>query len=117
MIEVSRSIGDFQTKGELGPGIVIADPEVYTWKLGPQELLAVAVSDGVSSVMDDQEVCNMVCTLLNDKRHLNDPAYAARELSSFAAFAKQSSDNCTAVIVVLKHAPPPVPARRRMFGR
>lgn len=44
-LEVSRSMGDFLTKTEVGHGVIIADPEVYTWKLGPQELLAIAVSD------------------------------------------------------------------------
>ena len=49
LLEVSRSMGDFLTKAEVGHGVIIADPEVFTWKLGPQELLVVAVSD-VSSV-------------------------------------------------------------------
>jgi len=77
----------------------------------------VAVSDGVSGTMDDTEICNMVTTLLNDKKHLNDPEFAARELTRFAAFAKHSNDNCSAVVIVLKNNPPPAPARRRLFHR
>lgn len=115
LLEVSRSIGDFQTKSELGSGVIISEPEVYTWKLGAQDLLAVAISDGISSVMDDMAICNMVCTHLNDRKRMNDPAHAARELASFAALS--STDNCSAVVVVLKDAPPPAPARRRLFGR
>lgn len=45
LLEVSRSMGDFHTKGHLGSNVIIAEPEVYTWALGPQSLLAVAVTD------------------------------------------------------------------------
>lgn len=51
MLEVSRSMGDFLTKDELGSTVIISEPEVYTWKLGPQELMVVAVSD-VSSTYE-----------------------------------------------------------------
>jgi len=113
MLEVSRSMGDFLTKEELGNNVIIAEPEVYSWKLSPPDLMVVAVSDvskrhsvvgpnclkclltcwtclsygppplicpqGVSGTMDDTEICNMVTTLLNDKKHLNDPEFAARK--------------------------------------
>mmetsp|Transcript_38324 Transcript_38324/g.113621 ORF Transcript_38324/g.113621 Transcript_38324/m.113621 type:complete len:227 (-) Transcript_38324:61-741(-) len=116
MLEVSRSIGDFQSKAELGAGVIISDPELYTWHLGVDDTLLVAVTDGISSRMDDTEICNMVCSLLNDRRNSNNTSYAARELASFAAFAKESNDNCSAVVVALKERPPPEPARRRLFG-
>ena len=29
--------------------------------------------------MNDQDICNQVTTLLNEKKFLNDPAYAASE--------------------------------------
>mmetsp|Transcript_35519 Transcript_35519/g.78798 ORF Transcript_35519/g.78798 Transcript_35519/m.78798 type:complete len:563 (+) Transcript_35519:198-1886(+) len=114
-IEVSRSLGDFRTKTELGEGVIIPDPELYTWSVGPDTLFAVALSDGISSKMDDCSICNMVCTLLNDKKRLNDPTYAASELAKYAV-ASGSSDNCSAVVVVLKAQPPPMPARRKLFG-
>ncbi|KAG1662645.1 hypothetical protein FOA52_009630 [Chlamydomonas sp. UWO 241] len=102
LLEVSRSIGDFASKAELGSGIVIATPDLYAWALGPDDALLVAVTDGISGVMDDTEIVNMVCQLLNDRRTPNDPAFAARELATFAAFAKQSTDNCSAVVLCLK---------------
>ncbi len=58
-----------------------------------------------------------VCKQLNEKKHWNDPNYAAKELAQFAAFVKGSSDNCSAVVVLLKNEPPPQPARRRLFAR
>lgn len=54
MLEVSRSMGDFLTKSELGKDVIISEPEVYSWKLGPQELMIVAVSD-VS--LDSLQIC------------------------------------------------------------
>ena len=45
LLEVSRSIGDFTTKAELGQGVILSEPDTYTWQLHPHHLLAVAVSD------------------------------------------------------------------------
>eukprot|EP00798_Chlamydomonas_sp_ICE-L_P015834 gene15836-21959_t len=115
VLEVSRSIGDFRTKSELGAGVIIPDPDVTSLKLTPESLFLVAFSDGISSRMDDCSVCNMVARYLNERRHLNDPEYAARELCNYAV-ASGSSDNCSAVVVVLRNQPPPAPARRRLFN-
>ncbi|KAG1663743.1 hypothetical protein FOA52_006112 [Chlamydomonas sp. UWO 241] len=117
LLEVSRSIGDFHTKQALGSGVIIAEPELYSWALSCEHLLVVAVTDGISGVMDDMEICNYVCKLLNEPKHCNDASYAARELASYAVASKLSSDNCSAVVVLLKGQPPPMPARRRLFGR
>ncbi len=43
---------------ELGEGVIISDPEVYTWALDPHSLMVVAVTDGISGALDDQEICN-----------------------------------------------------------
>mmetsp|Transcript_14555 Transcript_14555/g.31700 ORF Transcript_14555/g.31700 Transcript_14555/m.31700 type:complete len:473 (-) Transcript_14555:1386-2804(-) len=116
LLEVSRSLGDFKTKAELGEGLIISTPDTYSWKLNPEALFAVAVSDGISSHLDDSSICNMVCKFLNSANNLNDPAYAARELASYAV-SNGSADNCSAVVVVLRHTPPPLPPRpRRIFA-
>lgn len=117
-LEVSRSIGDFGSKAMLPSQVIISTPEMYRWKLGQDDLLVVAVSDGISAVLDDTEICNHVCRSLNDAKHLNDMGKAASDLASYAISVAGSEDNCTSVIVSL-HAnrPPPAPSRRRLFGR
>lgn len=121
LLAVSRSLGDFGAKAELGPGVILAEPEIHSWRLRPEDLLVIAVSDGISSVLNDQEICNFVCTRLNDQRmptgRVSDTTYAARELAAFAVASKHSEDNCTAVVLALNPAPPPMPARRRLFSK
>ena len=38
------------------------------------------------------------------------------ELAKYAFGVRNSEDNCSAIIVVLKNSPPPVPARRKMLS-
>mmetsp|Transcript_31257 Transcript_31257/g.69570 ORF Transcript_31257/g.69570 Transcript_31257/m.69570 type:complete len:150 (-) Transcript_31257:861-1310(-) len=109
--------GDFKTKAELGGGIIISQPDTYTFNLNETTLLVVAVSDGVTSVMGDDSICSQVCTFLNQAGHENDPTYAARELVKYAVGARESADNCSAAVVALRSSPPPLPPRpRRRFG-
>ena len=116
-LEVSRSMGDFGSKRSL-PGVVIAEAELYNWELDPKaDLLAVAISDGVSSVMDETEICHQICRSLNDPKHLNNLEKAAAELNAYA-IAQGSEDNVTTILISF-HSDllPPAPHRRRLFGR
>ena len=42
-------------------------------------LPCLSLAQGISGSMNDQDICNQVTTLLNEKKFLNDPAYAASE--------------------------------------
>ena len=115
-LEVSRSMGDFGSKRAL-PGGVIADPDIYEWDLSAEsDLLAIAISDGISSVMDDMEICHQICRSLNDPKHLNNLEKAAADLNAYA-IAHGSEDNVTSIVISF-HADilPPAPHRRRLFG-
>lgn len=116
-LEVSRSMGDFGSKRAL-PGVIIAEPDLYDWKLDPKsDLLAVVISDGVSSVMDETEICHQICRSLNDPKHLNNLEKAASDLNAYA-IAQGSEDNVTSILIsFISNQLPPAPHRRRLFGR
>jgi len=131
LLQVSRSIGDFKSKMQLssqvaGEEVILSEPELHTVTLGPGSLFAVAVSDGVTCALSDEDIVSQVCRYLNEPvapkgaapgavRHKNSPQYAAEELVRFAVDSKGSPDNASAVVVSFTVEPPPEQRRPRMF--
>ena len=87
----SRSFGDMTHK-RIG---ISAEPEVRRLELGPAEYsFLVLVSDGVSGVIGDQEIADIV-------KEAKTPELAAREVVSFATEVSIDADNATALVVRL----------------
>ncbi|KAG0125783.1 phosphatase 2C-like domain-containing protein [Tuber indicum] len=87
----TRSFGDVSQK-RLG---VSAEPEVYRRELEPSEYsFIVLMSDGISGVLTDQEVVDIV-------KECRTPDEGAKELVEFAEEVTTEADNTTAVVVRL----------------
>lgn len=90
-LAMTRSIGDFHLK----PYGVIATPEIHHIKLDHQtDTFIVLHTDGVSCVMSDKEITDLV-------RTCPDAEYAANELTS-CALQYGSEDNVTAIVIPLR---------------
>jgi protein phosphatase PTC6 len=87
----TRSVGDVGQK-RLG---VTAEPELTMRELGEGEYsFLVLVSDGVSAVIGDQEICDLV-------KECKTPDEASKELVAFVDEVGESGDNATALVVRL----------------
>lgn len=87
----TRAFGDIQSK-RIG---VSAEPQITTTQLKAAEYsFAVLMSDGVSGVLGDQEVVDVV-------KEARTPEAAARDLVSFATEVGETGDNATALVVRL----------------
>lgn len=120
VLQVSRSIGDFQAKEFLmsqhQSEVILSTPDTVTIFLCERVKFAVAVTDGITSVMDDQMIVDQVVQYLNSAAQPNDPTYAARQLVEYAINVKGSEDNCSAVVVCFCSKPPDMPVRRRRLN-
>ncbi|KAF1809562.1 protein phosphatase-like protein 2c [Eremomyces bilateralis CBS 781.70] len=87
----TRSFGDMKAK-RIG---VSAEPEIRRVELSPAEYsFLVLVSDGVSGVMSDEEIVDVV-------KEAKTPEQGAKDLVSFAVEVSASADNATALVVRL----------------
>ncbi|KAI0283384.1 phosphatase 2C-like domain-containing protein [Russula aff. rugulosa BPL654] len=87
-LENTRSLGDLKWK----PWGVTAEPEVKTKLIeSPHWAFMVLVSDGISSVVSDQEIVDLA-------RGATSPKHAATRILSFAE-EMGSSDNLTAIVL------------------
>jgi len=87
----TRSLGDVNQK-RLG---VSAEPELTVKEILPEEYsFLVLVSDGVSAVIGDQEICDVV-------KECRTPEEAGRELVEFVDEVGDVGDNATALVVRL----------------
>ena len=87
----TRSFGDVGSK-RIG---VSAEPQIVKADLGPAEYaFVVLMSDGISSVLSDQEIVDII-------KEAKTPAQAAKDLTDFAVEVAQSADNATALVVRL----------------
>ncbi|KAI9462442.1 protein serine/threonine phosphatase 2C [Lactarius psammicola] len=87
-LENTRSLGDLKWK----PWGVTAEPQVKTKLVeGPNWAFMVLVSDGISSVVSDQEIVDLA-------RGATGPKHAAKRILSFAE-EMGSSDNMTAIVL------------------
>lgn len=87
----TRSFGDISQK-RLG---VSAEPELTCREILPGEYsFLVLVSDGVSAVLGDQEICDVV-------KECRTPEEAGKELVEFADEVGDVGDNATAMVVRL----------------
>lgn len=87
----TRAVGDSSHK-RLG---VTAEPEISARELQPEEFsFLVLVSDGVSAVLGDQEIVDLV-------KECKTPEDAAKELVMFSDEVGSVGDNATALVVRL----------------
>jgi len=87
----TRSVGDVGQK-RLG---VTAEPDINARRLAPGEYaFAVLVSDGISAVLGDQEIVDIV-------KECNTPEEAARDLAEFVDEVGDVGDNATALVIRL----------------
>lgn len=87
----TRSVGDVAQK-RLG---VTAEPEILARELLPEEYsFLVLVSDGVSAVLGDQEIVDVV-------KECRTPQEAGKELVEFVDEVGEIGDNATAMVVRL----------------
>lgn len=87
----TRAFGDMGSK-RMG---VSAEPEIRHLELAPSEYaFMVLVSDGVSGVVGDQEIVDLV-------KEAKTPELGAREVVSFATEVGSDGDNATALVVRL----------------
>eukprot|EP00401_Gymnodinium_catenatum_P026225 CAMPEP_0117462678 /NCGR_PEP_ID=MMETSP0784-20121206/3180_1 /TAXON_ID=39447 /ORGANISM="" /LENGTH=780 /DNA_ID=CAMNT_0005256455 /DNA_START=85 /DNA_END=2426 /DNA_ORIENTATION=+ len=101
-LSTSRSFGDYELK--VPDLIVIATPEVKVVDLVPEDWAVVLTSDGVTDVLSDQEVANVLwqAVAVNGK----DPVAASKALVQ-TALSRGARDNLTVVVMRLGWASPP----------
>ncbi|KAH7290434.1 hypothetical protein KP509_30G048400 [Ceratopteris richardii] len=85
-LAMSRSFGDLTMKGHL-----CADPDIFEEWIDEADKFIVLESDGISHVMRNQEVIDLV-------RNYNDPRDAARALTQ-EAVARGSIDDISTIVV------------------
>lgn len=90
-LSVSRTIGDIALKATQ---LIVAEPELTVRQLTPEDNAVILACDGVWDVMNDSQAAELV------RKHLDDPAKAARMLS-FEAYRRGSKDNISVVVVAL----------------
>ncbi|CAD7703962.1 unnamed protein product [Ostreobium quekettii] len=109
-IGVSRCFGDFHLSGIKRPrdggGPLIATPDLVDEELSPSCEFVIVGSDGLWDVLSNQRAVDMVRAELNESRS----AEKAAEKLVFEAKLKESRDNITAGLMVLRDLP--LPARR-----
>ena len=90
MIEVSRSVGDFDMK-EHG---LIADPETAELSLGPNDEFVVVGSDGLFERLSNEEIVGLVHDTVKD------PDLCAKRLVT-EAMTRGTGDNVSCIVVFL----------------
>lgn len=120
-LEPSRTLGDFDVKIQVPPGVISIKPEVRCYAMGenglPAQGLLVCATDGVWDAISGQDICDLiharkelVKTQLSalhgeagkvDTRPLSD---LAEDLVQFA-IARGSRDDCTAVTSLISVNP------------
>lgn len=87
----TRAFGDIHSK-RIG---VSAEPEMRRVELGPAEYsFLVLMSDGISGVLPDQEVVDII-------KEARTPEQAARDVVNFATEVSKQGDNATCLVVRL----------------
>lgn len=104
-LSTSRSFGDTGLK-QPDP-IIIATPEVKVIDLVPEDWAVVLGSDGCFDRLTDQKIADILWKAMAVQG--KDPVAAAKTLTQ-TAIAAGSRDNCTAVVMRLGWAAPPMPA-------
>lgn len=109
----TRSFGDFYAKGH---GIS-AEPDIYSYlignttnlpysertklQFGGDECFIVLVTDGVTDILTDQEIVDLITTTVNHRGHAT-PQVAADEVIEFiSTVAKKDADNATCLLLRL----------------
>eukprot|EP00932_Pfiesteria_piscicida_P016241 SRR837773.3177.p1 GENE.SRR837773.3177~~SRR837773.3177.p1 ORF type:complete len:263 (+),score=55.71 SRR837773.3177:118-789(+) len=120
-LEPSRTLGDFDVKLSVPPGVISIDPEVRYLELGdgkaPCQALVVCATDGVWDVITGQDLCDLIharkeiaalqTSLLQDASSRADSQPLrdlAQDLVQFAV-ARGSRDDCTAVTGMISVVP------------
>lgn len=117
-LEPSRTLGDFDVKASVAPGVISIVPEVRRYELGNgsevSQAVMICATDGVWDVMTGQEVCHLISArkeivkLQQDfvavgetGRHSTDVLRdLAEDLVQFS-IAKGSRDDCTAIVTFI----------------
>lgn len=94
---VSRTLGDFAFRNAL-----IAVPDIYTYILTSDAKYLILACDGVWDVMSSEEAAKNVADFLRGKPGTQADAMAAAENLVQTAKDKGSTDNITAMVIVLK---------------
>lgn len=120
-LEPSRTLGDFDVKMQVKPGVISIVPEVRCRELGtggaPSQAVLICATDGVWDVISGQDICD----LIHARKELSGLQLAAlrgsagkadtRPLQVLAedlvqfAIARGSRDDCTAVAALLSVVP------------
>ncbi|KAF4735892.1 hypothetical protein FOZ63_032923, partial [Perkinsus olseni] len=105
-LAVSRAFGDLEYKTGLPADqtpLVISEPEIHAEFIQDGDEFIVIACDGLFDVLSSQEVVDFVRSrLLHMPKGEQDPAVVAQELVSDAIMEKNSRDNVTCLIVMLK---------------
>lgn len=108
-IGVSRAIGDFHLdsiKKPEGSGALISEPDLYDIALGSECEFVIMASDGLWDVLSNQRAVDIARGELDETQS----AEKAAEKLVFEAKLKESRDNITVGLVVLRELP--FPARK-----
>jgi len=90
-LSTSRSLGDRPLK--VPDPLVSGVPDIKMLRISPRDYFAVLVCDGVTDVMSDQDIVDIVCDNLHN-------AEEAAKAVVKAAYNKKSKDNLTAMVVL-----------------
>lgn len=105
-LSLTRAFGDFSAKVKsLGgnPDVLIAKPEIFIYPLSKDYDYVLLASDGVYDVLSNEEVNNVVWEALEGPgKDIHEKAGNACKAVIDQAMKKNSTDNVTCIIVLLK---------------
>mmetsp|Transcript_22346 Transcript_22346/g.51204 ORF Transcript_22346/g.51204 Transcript_22346/m.51204 type:complete len:665 (+) Transcript_22346:127-2121(+) len=88
-VSLTRSLGDLSFKQ---PNFLVADPDIKVMTLSDKDLFLVLATDGVFSVLGNQELIDLA------SRHWDDPEAASKNIVR-TAFQKGADENLTAMVI------------------
>ncbi|EER06725.1 Protein phosphatase 2C, putative [Perkinsus marinus ATCC 50983] len=107
-LAVSRAFGDLEYKTGLPddqPPLVIPDPEIHADFIKDEDEFIVIACDGLFDVLSSQEVVDFVRNRLSRMpKGEQDPEIVCHDLVNEAILEKNSRDNVTCMIVMLKRS-------------
>mmetsp|Transcript_12478 Transcript_12478/g.29390 ORF Transcript_12478/g.29390 Transcript_12478/m.29390 type:complete len:666 (-) Transcript_12478:174-2171(-) len=110
-VSLTRSLGDLSFKQ---PNFLVADPDIKVMTLCDKDLFLVLATDGVFSVLQNQEVVDLAI------RNWDDPEAASKNIVR-KAFQKGADENLTAMVIQFgwsdKGAPGFVARRQAMVAK
>lgn len=101
MLAMSRALGDANFKEGEGSAFVSNRPDVRHLLLTEADTAVVIASDGLTDVMSDQDAAEIILEFTQEKGSIDGAAQRAADALVKSALERGTSDNVTALVIVL----------------